>query len=113
MILPAFFFGFALLIRFLCRNLCCWVEIDTASEKIKFFRCFNKGIVEAPLSSVEFVFDKHFACLYRGERFTIWNEYMAGIAEALPAGMEIRFSEGFYGRFMKKQVEKQQRPSRL
>ena len=106
MIFPPFCFGLAFLLRFLCRNLCYWVEIDTASEKIKFFRCFNKGIVEAPLRSVEFVFDKHFACLYLGERFTIFNEYMGGIAEVLPPGMEIRFSGGFYGRFMKKQFER-------
>jgi hypothetical protein len=96
----------ALILRFLCRKLCYWVEIDTLSEKIKFFRCFNKGVVEAPLHSVEFVFDKHFACLYRGERFTIFNEYMGDIAEVLPLGMKIRFSDGFYGRFMEKQFEK-------
>jgi len=103
----AIIFGLAFLLRFLCRNLCYWVEIDTLSEKIKFYRCFNKGIVEAPLRSVEFVFDKHFACYYSGERFTIFNEYMAAVAEVLPPEMGIRFAEGPYARFMKKQFERQ------
>jgi hypothetical protein len=106
MVVPAVFFGLFLLLRFVCRNLCYWVEIEPAAGKIKFFRCFNKGVVEAPLSSVEFVFDKHFACLYRGERFTIFNEYMYGIAEILPPGVEIHFSCGVYGRFIRKQFEK-------
>ncbi|MGO9020954.1 MAG: hypothetical protein ACLQVJ_21635 [Syntrophobacteraceae bacterium] len=108
-ILPATFFGIAFMLRFLCRNLCYWVVIDPASETITFFRCFNKGVVEAPIHSVQFVFDKHFACLYGGERFTIFNEYMHLISEVLPPGMEIKFSEGFYGRFMKKQVERNRR----
>ncbi|MGO9020240.1 MAG: hypothetical protein ACLQVJ_18025 [Syntrophobacteraceae bacterium] len=105
----ALLFGFAFLLRLLCRNLCYRVEIYTVLEKIKFLRCFNKGIVEAPIRSVEFVFDKHFACLYGGERFTIYNEYMHLISDLLPPGMEIKFSEGFYGRFMKKQVERNRR----
>lgn len=96
----------ALILRYLCRNLCYRVEIDTSTERINFFKCFNKGFVEAPLRSVEFIFDKHFACLYHGERFTIFNEYMRCIAEVLPAGMKIQFSNGFYGQFMKKQFEK-------
>src|SRR5208337_3652165 len=99
--------GSAIAMRYLCRNLCYWVEINTISEKIKFYRCFNKGIVEAPLRSVEFVFDKHFACYYSGERFTIFNEYMAAVAEVLPPEMGIRFAEGPYARFMKKQFERQ------
>jgi hypothetical protein len=99
-------FGMAFFLRFYCRNLCYRVEIDRLSEKIKFYRCFNKGVVEAPLHSVEFVFDKHFACYYAGERFTIFNEYMADIAEVLPPEMDIRFAKGLYARFMKKQVEK-------
>lgn len=98
--------GVALILRYLCRNLCYWVEIDILSERIKFFKCFNKGVVEAPLRSVEFIFDKHFACIYRGERFTIFNEYMPCIAEVLPSEIKIRFSNGFYGRFMKRQFEK-------
>lgn len=95
------------MLRFICRNLCYLVEINTLSWRIKFFRCFNKGIVEADLHSVEFVFDKHFACLYSGERFTIFNEYMSGIADVLPLEMEIRFSDSSYGRYMKKQFERE------
>jgi hypothetical protein len=98
--------GLAFFLRFYCRNLCYWVEINRLSEKIKFYKCFSK-VVEAPLHSVEFVFDKHFACYYDGERFTIFNEYMADIAEVLPAAMDIRFAEGFYARFMKRQYERQ------
>ncbi len=111
--IDAFLFGLAVLIRFFCRNLCYWVIIDTVSEKITLYRCFNKGIVEAPLRSVEFTFDRHFGCYYAGERFTIMNEYMSGIADVLPPGMEIRFSEGFYGRFMKRQCERYRHPKRL
>ena len=102
-----FFGGIAFFLRFICRNLCYWVVIDTVSEKVTFYRCFNKGVVEAPLRSVEFVFDSHFACYYAKERFTIMNEYMGGISEVLPPGVEIRFSDGFYGRFMKKQFDRQ------
>lgn len=102
-----FFFGFALLFRVLSRNWCYWVAIDTVSEKVTFYRCFNKGIVEAPIRSVKFVFDRHFAGLYNGERFTIFNEYMGEISEVIPTGVEIQFSDGFYGRFMKKQYRRQ------
>ena len=105
-IIPLFFFGLAFLVRFLCRNLCYWVEIDTQLEKIKFFKCFNKGIVEFPIQSVSFRFDKHFAAFYAGERFTIFNEYMAGIAELLPPEKEIEFSRGLYGRYMKWMFER-------
>ncbi len=104
-----FLFGVAFLFRLLFRNLCYRVVIDPAAEKITFFRCFNKGIVEAPLRSVEFLFDKHFACLYGGERFTILNEYMHLISEVLPPEAEIKFSDGLYGRFMKKQFERNKR----
>jgi hypothetical protein len=106
LMISASLMGVALIFRYLCRNLCYWVEIDTLSERIKFFRCFNRGIVEAPLRSVEFIFDKHFACLYRGERFTIFNGYMGCIVKVLPSGMKIQFTNGFYGRFMEKQFEK-------
>jgi hypothetical protein len=106
-------FGTAFLLRFIiCRNLCYLVEIDKLAEKIKFYRCFNKGVVEAPLRSVEFVFDWSFACYYAGQRFAIWNEYMDEIAEVLPREMEIHFKNGFYVRFMKKQFEKR-RSARL
>ena len=106
LMIAASLMGVALILRYLCRNLCYWVEIDTLSERIKFFRCFNKGVVEAPVRSVEFIFDKHFACLYNEERFVIFNQYMGCIAKVLPAGMKIQFANGFYGRFMKKQFEK-------
>lgn len=101
-----FSFGLALLLRLLCNNLCYRVEIDKWSEKITFFRCFNKGIIEAPIRSVEFCFDKHFAAIYGGERFTIFNEYMAGITQVLSMEKEIKFSRGIYARFMKRQFEK-------
>ncbi len=104
--LEVFIFGLAFFLRFYCRNLCYWVEIDRLSEKITFYRCFNKGVVEAPLRSVEFIFDKHFACYYAGERFAIFNEYMADIAGVLPPEMDIRFAKGLYARYMKKQFEK-------
>ena len=105
-IFPPFSFGLALLLRLLCRNLCYQVEIDTKSKKITFFRCFNKRIIEAPIQSVEFRFDKHFAAIYGGERFTIFNEYMGGIIQVLSPEKEIEFSKGIYGRFMKRQFEK-------
>ncbi|MFZ2631085.1 MAG: hypothetical protein WA081_22675 [Desulfosalsimonadaceae bacterium] len=107
-----FFFGLSFFLRFICRNLCYWVKVDVASGKIIFYRCFNKGVVEASLNLVEFVFDTHFACHYDGERFTIFNEYMNDIVEVLPHGMEIRFSNSFYGRFMKKQFERNRRRAR-
>jgi hypothetical protein len=99
-------FGLAFFLRVYCRNLCYLVEINMLTEKIKFYRCFNKGLVEAPLRSVEFAFDKHFGCYYAGERFTILNGYMADIAKVLPPEMNIRFAKGLYARFMKKQFEK-------
>lgn len=87
--------------RFLARNLCYRVEIDTANEKIRFFRVFNKSVVEAPIRSVEFRADKHFACFYNGERFTILNEYTKRISKVLPPGVEIQFSKNFFARLMR------------
>jgi len=103
------FFGLASLIRSLCSNLCYSVEIDTKCDKIRLFRCFDKGIVEAPLRSVEFRVDNHFACFYAGEKFVIFNEYMYQISEILPKDMGIRFSNNFYARFLEKQFQKYRR----
>jgi len=108
-ILAIFFFGLAFLIRFLCRNLCYLVEIDTKSGKIKLFRCFDKGIIEAPLRLVEFRVENHFACFYAGEKFTIFNEYMYQIAEILPKDMGIMFSNNIYARFLERQFRKYRR----
>lgn len=94
-------FGLAVLIRFFWRNLCCKVLIDTMAEKITFFRCFNKGSVEAPLRYVTFLFDKHFACLYRGQRFTIPNEEISRMEAILPPGIEIHYSKSLYGRYIR------------
>ena len=106
MIIPAYWFGLALLVRLLCRNLCYQVEINTLSERIKFFRCFNKGVVEAPIGLVEFRFDKHFAAIYGEERFTIFNEYMVEIAQVIWPEKQIKFSRGIYARYMKRRLKK-------
>src|SRR5208337_4669104 len=37
----------------LAPKLCHRVEVDTATEKIRFFRYFSKEVVEAPIRSVE------------------------------------------------------------
>jgi hypothetical protein len=107
--IPPAFFVPAILVRILLRNRCFRVEIDKKAEKIRFLRFFHKEIVEANLRSVDFIFDNHFACYFDGQRFTIFNEYMGGIADILPPGMGINFSKGFYGRFMKKQMERNRR----
>ena len=106
LVFPVFSFGLALLFRILCKNLCYRVEIDTLSENVTLFRCFNNGIVEAPIKSVAFCFDKHFAAIYGSERFTIFNEYMPGIKQLISPTNDIKFSGNFYARFMKRKLEK-------
>jgi len=106
MIFPPFSFGLALLLRLFCRNLCYRVVIDIKSEKITFFRCFDQGIIEAPIRSVDFIFDKHFAAIYNGQKFTIFNEYMVDMIQMLSPGKNIKFSKSIYARFMKRQFEK-------
>lgn len=101
-----FYFGMAIFFRIFFRNLCYLVEIDTKSEKITFFRCFNMGVVEAPIQSVDFIFDIHFSAIYAGERFTIFNEYLPEIEQLLPSGKNVNFSQNFYSRFMEKQLKK-------
>lgn len=96
-------------IRILFRNLCSRVEIDTETEKIRFFRFYNKKIVEAPLRSVEFGYTWIFTCFYAGERFVIPGGYINSIAEVLPEGVEIKFSEGLLGRLAKRQFENKRR----
>lgn len=108
-IVGPFFVIPAILFRTLFRDLCSRVEIDTAVEKIRFFKFYNKKIVEAPARSVEFRFTWMLMCRYAGGRFTIPGEYMDSIAGLLPEGVEIKFPEGLWGRFVKRQFEKRKR----
>jgi hypothetical protein len=105
MVLPGFF-GMAFFVRYICRNLCYTVEIDTLHQTIRLFQCYNKNVVEAPLSEVEFYFDKSFGCYYIGKRFTIMNEYMYKIISILPKETNIGFADNFYSRYVKKQFDK-------
>jgi len=84
---------------------CYRVEVDTATENIRFFRFFNTKDIEAPIRSVEFVFTWKMTATYSGVKVSIFNEDMARIADILPEGVEIKFSKGIYGRFMKKQYQ--------
>jgi hypothetical protein len=86
--------------------MCYRVEVDTATEKIGFLRYFNKEVVEAPIRSVEFLLGYRWACYYAGDKFIIFDEDMAQIADLLPQGIEIQFSEGYYGRVSKKRFER-------
>jgi hypothetical protein len=104
-----FFLGPAILLRILWRNMCGRVEIDTATEKIRFFRFYHKNVVEAPVRSVEFRYTWIFTCFYAGERFAVPGGYINSIAEVLPKGVEIKFSEGLWGRLAKRQFEKKRR----
>ncbi|MGO9313179.1 MAG: hypothetical protein ACLQDI_10640 [Syntrophobacteraceae bacterium] len=90
----------------LAPKVCYRVEVDTAAEKIRFFRYFNKEVVEAPIRSVEFLLGYRWACYYSGDKFIIFEPDMAQIADLLPQGMEIQFSEGYYGRVSKKRFER-------
>jgi len=106
----ALFFVPAIFIRLLWRDRCYRTEIDTGTEKIRFFRFYSKEVVEAPVRSVEFRCDRtELVCLYAGVKFTIFLEYMDPITELLPQGVEIKFSEGSSGRFAKRQFEKRRR----
>ncbi len=97
----------AILMRFaLAPKVCYRVEVDTAAEKIRFFRYFNKEVVEAPIRSVEFLLGYRWACYYSGDKYIIFEPDMAQIADLLPQGMEIQFSEGYYGRVSKKRFER-------
>lgn len=44
--------------------MCYRVEVDTATEEIKFFMYFTKEVVEAPIRSVEFVLSYRWAWLF-------------------------------------------------
>lgn len=108
MIAP-FFLVPAILFRVMWRNFCSRVEIDMANEKVRFFRFYHKNAVEAPLRSVEFQFTWIFKCLYAGERFNVPGGYINSIAEVLPKGVEIKFSNSFLGRLAHRQFEKRRR----
>lgn len=99
-------FGMAFLVRYLCKDLCFAVEIDTVHQIIRLFQCYNKGVVEAPLGEVEFCFDKSFGCYYIGKKFTIMNEYMYKILSILPSEKSVKFADNIYSRFVKKQFDK-------
>ena len=102
-----------LILASLCRlafhNVCSRVEINIATEKIRFFRFFNKKIVEAPVRSVEFCCAYRFTCIYAGEKFVIPPGYTNSMAEVLPEGVEIKFGEGFWGRLAKRQYQKRKK----
>ena len=87
-------------------KMCYRVEVDTATEKINFFRYFTKEVVEAPIRSVEFLLGFRWACYYAGHKFIIFDADMAQIADVLPQGIEIQFSEGYYGYVSKKRFER-------
>lgn len=108
LVIGPFFLVPAILFRVLWRNMCSRVEIDTATEKIRFFRFYHK-VVEAPIRSVEFRFTWMFTCFYAGEKFTIPGGYINSIAEVLPEGVEIKFSDGLVGRLAKRQFQKKRR----
>ena len=81
--------------------------------KIRFFRFFHKGVLEAPVREVEFRFDRaslwglsELVCLYGGERSTISLDEMYPLAAVLPEGVEIKYAEGFWGRLARKRCEK-------
>ena len=106
----ALFFVPAIFIRLLWRDRCYRTEIDTGTEKIRFFRFYSKEVVEAPVRSVEFRCDRtQLVCLYAGVKFTIFLEYMDPITELLPQGVEIKFPEGFWGHLSKRQFVKRRR----
>lgn len=108
----ALMFGLAIPFRILWRNMCSRVEVDTATEKIRFFRFYHEKVVEAPVRSVEFSYTWIFTCFYAGETFTIPGGYINSIAEVLPEGVEIKFPENFWGRLAKRQFEKRSRTIR-
>lgn len=105
MIAP-FFLIPAILLRVMWRNFCSRIEIDITNKKIRFFRFYHKDVIEAPLKSVEFRFTWIFNCLYAGERFNIPGGYINSIAEVIPKGVEIKFSNSFLGRLADRQFEK-------
>jgi hypothetical protein len=90
----------------LAPKMCYRVEVDTATEKIRFFRYFNKEVEEAPIRSVEFLLGFRWACYYAGHKFIVFDEDMAQIADVLPQGIEIQFSKGYYGYVSKKRFER-------
>ncbi len=102
------FLGLGALIRFVFRDMCSRVEVDTVTAKIKFFRFYHNA-VETPVRSVEFRCGYRFARFYAEEKFAISPGYTNLIAEVLPEGVEIKFSDGFWGRLGKRQFEKRRR----
>jgi hypothetical protein len=99
-------FGVAFFVRYICRNLCYVVEIDTLRQTIRLYQCYKKGFVEAPLSEVEFNFKISFGCCYMGKRYAIMNEYMYPIINILPKEKNIKFADNFFSRFAKRQFDK-------
>jgi hypothetical protein len=104
-VLP-YLFAMAFLVKYLCRNLCYVVEIDMLHQTIRFYQCYKKGFIEAPLSEVEFCFDIIYGCHYMDKNFTIMTEYIFKIISILPDKKNIKFADHFWGRYAKKQYEK-------
>ncbi len=103
--MPLFLFIPTTFVRLLFHDRCYRVEVDTGTEKIRFFKFFYREVVEAPARSVKFRFTWQMTGIYAGTKVSINHEEMVQIATVLP-WLEIEFSEGLWGRLAKKQFNK-------
>lgn len=102
-VIPLVIFLPAICLRLLLHDRCYWIEIDAQNEKIRFFRFFNKNIVEADLRSVKFVFTWKMTAVCPGVTVSINHEDIVRMNEAFSQFIKIKFSENFYGRLANKQ----------
>jgi hypothetical protein len=104
-VLTLFLFIPTTFIRLLFHDRCYRVEIDTATQRIRFFRFFYKEVVEAPIRSVTFRFSWKMTAIYDRTTVSIFHKDMVQIAEVLPE-IVIEFSDGLLGCLAKKQFNK-------